>query len=192
MERQAVGDTAWRIRLDAGADAASSLACLRGLPNVLDAVVADGYAFVRFSPDKQPPDPLPFLASAALVPAAERRTHIVHVRYDGPDLSEVADLAQLPTGEVIALHSGREYAVEVIGFLPGFAYLGPVPPELQLIHRRPAPRLRVPAGSVAIAAGRTAIYPFASPGGWNLIGTAIDFEPFAFRLGDRVRFEVAP
>jgi UPF0271 protein len=106
----------------------------------------------------------------------------------------VAAHAGLAPAEVGPLHSAREYTVLVVGFLPGFAYLGEVEPRLAA-PRLPAPRARVPANSVAIAGTRTGIYPFASPGGWNLIGTALELRPFEpatgalFAVGDRVRFE---
>ena len=85
--------------------------------------------------------------------------------------------------------------VELIGFLPGFAYLGPLDPRLT-IGRRETPRPRVPAGSVAIAGGYTGVYPAASPGGWHLLGRALDvslFDPLRdppalLRPGDHVRF----
>ena len=86
-----------------------------------------------------------------------------------PDLVEVARLSGLPPGEVAELHSGTRYHVYMLGFLPGFPYMGDLPPELAL-PRRADPRLRVPAGSISIATTLTAIYPYESPGGWHLIG----------------------
>lgn len=93
----------------------------------------------------------------------------IPVRYSGPDLPEVAKRLQLAENEVIRLHTEPTYTVFMIGFLPGFPYLGPLPKILEL-PRRDTPRLRVPAGSVAIAGRQTGIYPQASPGGWHLIG----------------------
>jgi inhibitor of KinA len=96
----------------------------------------------------------------------------VPVCYEGeyaPDLAEVARLTRLTPGDVAALHSGVRYHVYMIGFLPGFPYLGDLPPQLAL-PRRADPRVRVPAGSVSIATTLTAIYPYESPGGWHLIG----------------------
>ena len=96
----------------------------------------------------------------------------VPVCYDGefaPDLAEVARLTGLSPGEVVALHSGTLYHVYMLGFLPGFPYMGDLPARLAL-PRRADPRIRVPAGSIAIATNLTAIYPFESPGGWHLIG----------------------
>ena len=112
----------------------------------------------------------------------------------GPDLPSVAAQIGGTEQEVVDLHSGREYRVFVVGFVPGFAYMGPVDPRLDL-PRRSTPRTRVPAGSVAIAAGQTGIYPMETPGGWHLIGrtTVRPFdegraEPVLFRPGDRVTF----
>ncbi len=112
----------------------------------------------------------------------------------GPDLEEVARIAGCTPAEVIQLHADRGYRVFVVGFVPGFAYMGPVDARLAL-PRRTTPRTRVPAGSVAIAAGQTGIYPMETPGGWHLIGrtTVRPFdesrvEPVLFRAGDRVTF----
>lgn len=122
--------------------------------------------------------------------------HEVPVRYSGPDLAEVAAAHEITPEQVGALHSAGEYRVYMLGFSPGFAYLGPLPQELHT-PRRADPRPRVPAGSVAIGGEHTAIYPQASPGGWHLIGkTDLQlFEPalngvesFRFKPGDRVRF----
>jgi KipI family sensor histidine kinase inhibitor len=135
-------------------------------------------------------------AMAAPISAAERsRTHLVRVVYDGPDLADVAAKSGMSVTDVIDLHAGRTYEVELIGFLPGFAYLAGVDDRL-VIGRRAAPRPRVAGGSVGIAGPYTAIYPSASPGGWNLIGRALDVTPFdpsrdppaLFQPGDRVRF----
>jgi inhibitor of KinA len=100
----------------------------------------------------------------------------IPVRYDGADLSEVAERLQLSENEVIRLHTEAIYTVFMVGFLPGFPYLGPLPAALRL-PRRDTPRLRVPVGSVAIAGAQTGIYPQASPGGWHLLGRT-DFPLF--------------
>lgn len=112
-----------------------------------------------------------------------------------PDLVRVAQSAKLTTAEVIALHSGQEYRVYALGFRPGFAFMGSVPEALR-IPRLDVPRKRVPAGAVAIAGAQAAVYPSASPGGWNLIGRCPTplfhlhrGEPkVALAVGDRVRF----
>ena len=123
------------------------------------------------------------------------RLHRIDVAYDGPDLGEVAETLGMSRADVVDLHAGREYVARIVGFLPGFAYLGPVDGRL-VVPRRGAPRPRVPARSVAIAAGYTAIYPLASPGGWSLLGRALGPAPFDPRRdppallapGDRVVF----
>lgn len=120
----------------------------------------------------------------------------IPVRYDGPDLDFVAARTGLTRSEVIRRHSAREYRVYLLGFAPGFAYLGDLDPVL-ILPRRPEPRIRVPAGSVAIAGAQTAVYPLATPGGWHLLGrtTLRLFDPsrdppVLLRPGDTVRFEV--
>ena len=112
----------------------------------------------------------------------------------GPDLTDVARAVGGTEQDVVDLHVSRDYRVFVVGFVPGFAYMGPVAPAWAL-PRRSTPRMKVPAGSVAIAAGQTGIYPIETPGGWHLIGRTpvrpFDerrAEPVLFRPGDRVRF----
>jgi KipI family sensor histidine kinase inhibitor len=128
----------------------------------------------------------------------ERRSAVrIPVRYggtDGPDLADVAAFAKLSEAEVIARHSGRSYRVFMMGFLPGFPYLGTVDPTIAA-PRRATPRVRVPAGSVGIAGSQTGIYPTESPGGWQLIGRTplrlFDLSrptPFLLEPGDAVEF----
>ncbi|MFJ9798950.1 allophanate hydrolase subunit 1 [Streptomyces sp. NPDC101145] len=94
----------------------------------------------------------------------------VAVRYDGPDLAEVAGLWGVAPEEVGRVHAGVEYRVAFCGFAPGFGYLTGLP-ERYAVPRRDTPRTAVPAGSVALAGPYTGVYPRASPGGWQLIGT---------------------
>jgi KipI family sensor histidine kinase inhibitor len=104
--------------------------------------------------------------------AATARVWRIPVCYEAsfaPDLGEVARLTGIAPAEIVARHSHVRYHVYMLGFLPGFPYLGDLPPELAL-PRRADPRLRVPAGAVSIATNLTAIYPYESPGGWHLIG----------------------
>jgi KipI family sensor histidine kinase inhibitor len=118
--------------------------------------------------------------------------------YDGalaPDLEAVARLTGLAPEAVAALHSGTRYHVYMLGFLPGFPYMGDLPTRLAL-PRRADPRVSVPAGSISIATTLTAIYPYESPGGWHLIGTTpiplFDSErarPALLTPGDAVLFE---
>ncbi len=112
----------------------------------------------------------------------------------GPDLDDLAAFLELTPERVIALHSSAEYMVYFIGFVPGFAYLGGLPRELEA-PRLNTPRAKVPGGSVGIAGGQTGVYPLETPGGWRLIGRTparifrADREPMSLiSLGDRVRF----
>jgi len=124
--------------------------------------------------------------------------HEIPVLYGGewgPDLEEVAAFADLRPADVIALHTSMPYRVYMLGFSPGFPYLGPIPDRLAM-PRRSTPRTKVPAGSVGIAERQTGIYPSATPGGWQLIGrTPIAIyrktgaTPFLLKPGDLVRFK---
>lgn len=118
----------------------------------------------------------------------------IPVHYDGPDLSEVADALGLPPDEVVAAHTGTVWRCSFVGFAPGFGYLEP-PDGRLAVARRPVPRTRIPAGSVALAGGYSAVYPRESPGGWQLIGRTDlvmwDTErdpPALIRAGGLVRF----
>lgn len=121
----------------------------------------------------------------------------VPVRYDGEDLERVAGSVGLSVDEVVALHVAPMYTVAFCGFAPGFGYLRGLDARLH-VPRRATPRTRVPAGSVAIAAEYTAVYPRPSPGGWHLLGTTdrVMFDadrspPALLQPGDHVRFVVA-
>jgi KipI family sensor histidine kinase inhibitor len=94
----------------------------------------------------------------------------IPVRYDGPDLADVAALWEVPEHEVPAIHAAAEFRVAFCGFAPGFGYLTGLPARYDL-PRRATPRTAVPAGSVALAGPYTGVYPRSSPGGWQLIGT---------------------
>lgn len=121
----------------------------------------------------------------------------IPVRYgglDGPDLDDVAATLGLSPGDVIELHAGATYRVLFLGFAPGFAYLGGLPPAL-VTPRRASPRERVASGSVGIAGEQTAVYPISMPGGWQLIGRTevrlfdpVRPEPALLRPGAIVRF----
>lgn len=112
----------------------------------------------------------------------------------GPDLNDVASLHGLTPAQAIELHASVAYVVYFLGFVPGFAYLGELP-EALATPRLPSPRRSTPPGSVGIAGNQTGVYPFATPGGWRLIGrTPIamfrpDRKGMSFlTIGDRVRF----
>ncbi|MEV8594000.1 allophanate hydrolase subunit 1 [Streptomyces sp. NPDC052012] len=104
------------------------------------------------------------------VPPRARETVEIPVRYDGPDLADVAAHWGVPMEEVARIHAGTEFHVAFCGFAPGFGYLTGLPPRYD-VPRRSTPRTTVPAGAVALAGPYTGVYPRSSPGGWQLIGT---------------------
>ena len=136
-------------------------------------------------------------AADAAPDASEGKTVVIPVQYGGdmgPDLRDVAAFAGVSADEVVARHAGARYRVFMLGFLPGFAYMGTVD-ETIAMPRQATPRLKVPAGSVGIAGRQTGIYPRESPGGWRLIGrTSVSlFNPHRVPVallapGDTVRF----
>lgn len=133
-------------------------------------------------------------ANTAAAPARLREVPTVYGGEMGPDLASVAEITGLSEDEVVRLHSGTEFTVYMVGFLPGFPYLGVLPDAL-VTPRLQSPRTHVPAGSVAIAGRQTGVYPMESPGGWRLIGRTplqlFDPErnpPAYIAPGDRVRF----
>ncbi|HKB18675.1 MAG TPA: 5-oxoprolinase subunit PxpB [Candidatus Dormibacteraeota bacterium] len=173
-------------------------AALKKRRDVRQAVAGHASVTVQFDPDQVTHEAL---AAAIRRLAARRppmeepgRLHRIPVVYDGPDLSAVAADLGLSTERVIELHGKPIYRAFLVGFVPGWAYLGPLLDEL-VLPRRATPRTQVPAGSVAIAGRQTGIYPLASPGGWHLIGrTSVRLflpdsdPPSLFRAGDRVKF----
>lgn len=190
-----------------------SLACCRGLmrwienhplQTLVDCTPASDAILLEFSvplSDSRRSELEAALKCAVPLPAEESALHTLPVIYDGPDLEEFGQRTHLSVEEVVARHSSVTYSVYVIGFAPGFPYLGPLDGRLHL-PRRDSPRLRVPAGSVGIGGAHTGIYSIASPGGWWLIGrtSAEVFSPekvrgeghasaFLLRPGDRVRFD---
>ena len=134
--------------------------------------------------------------TASRLPGSRR--HSVPVCYGGeygPDLDALASFAKCDVAKVIETHAAVTYRVYMLGFVPGFAYMATVPPQLAM-PRRSTPRLEVPQGSVGIAGRQTGVYPLTAPGGWQVIGRTpvIPFklgrpEPFLFRPGDEVCFE---
>ena len=199
-----LGDTALLAELGTRLDTALNTRAialayaLKKRRDVRQAVAGHASVTVQFDPDQVTLDAL----AAAIRRLATRRPpmeepgrlHRIPVVYDGPDLDETAERLGLPKQRVIGLHSLPIYRVFLVGFVPGWAYLGPLPEEL-VVPRRAVPRTQVPAGSVAIAGRQTGIYPLTSPGGWNLIGrTSVRLflpdsdPPSLFRAGDRIKF----
>ena len=177
-------------------------AALKKRRDVRQAVAGHASVTVRFDPDQTT---LEMMAAAIRRLATKRppveepgRLHRIPVVYDGPDMDDVCAGLNLTPPQVIALHSRPIYRAFLVGFVPGWAYLGPLPDEL-VLPRRAVPRTLVPAGSVAIAGQQTGIYPLTTPGGWHLIGrTSVRLflpdsdPPSLFRAGDRVKFFAVP
>lgn len=195
-----LGDRAFLARFATENDAARWALAVRkqAWPGVTDVVLANQTAAVFADPSRVDLHRLEAdlrQIEPAEIPRTESRLVRVPVLYDGEDLVEVAAQLGLTTDEVGAMHSGQEYRVYAIGFLPGFPYAGYLPDELSGLARRAVPRLRVPGGSVAIAGRQTGVYPGPSPGGWHLIGRTplriVDLEQnhFPIRAGDRIRFD---
>lgn len=204
------GDAAWLVELDdrldpevnARAIAIGRAVAASALPGLRD--VVSGYRTVTVYVDPLGSDAadlegrIASLATEVAAGPAEAADIIeVPTRYGGehgPDLAEVAAFAGCSEREVIERHCQRTYRVYLVGFVPGFPYMGTVDPRIAM-PRRDSPRLRVPAGSVGIAAEQTGIYPVETPGGWRLIGRTplVLFEatrepPCLFEPGARVRF----
>ncbi|MEP7310093.1 MAG: 5-oxoprolinase subunit PxpB, partial [Acidobacteriota bacterium] len=129
-----------------------------------------------------------------LAPRTPIRVPVCYGGDFGPDLESVAHRAKMSTEQVVAVHSGEVYRVFMLGFLPGFAYMGLVDPRIAA-PRHSTPRLSVSKGSVGIAGRQTGIYPADTPGGWQILGRTsvrpfdITRSPvFAFKAGDSVQF----
>ena len=203
------GDSAWLIELPERIDAAVNTLAIQiaraieraGLPTT-DVVVGYRSVMVYIDPlseraagiERRLEDIATAPSAAGDMTGALVDVPVCYGGPYGPDLAEVAAFGKCSIDEVIQRHLAREYRVFVVGFVPGFAYMASVDPRIAA-PRRASPRLRVPAGSVAVAAGQTGVYPAETPGGWSLIGRcpvkpydADRGEPFLFHPGDRVRF----
>lgn len=180
-------------------------------PGLIEFVPAFTTVLLEFDPRQMPPpeELLPDLTGrfqrAVRHPPKDAPVREIPVCYDGPDLARVAEHNGLTPREVAERHAARVYRVYLLGFAPGFPYLGDLDPRLHT-PRLASPRPRVPAGAVAIGGEHTGIYPVASPGGWNIIGhtDAQLFDPrrgppagpeeamFLLQPGDRVKFVPRP
>jgi KipI family sensor histidine kinase inhibitor len=161
------------------------------LPGVVELVPAARTVLVT---GHRRPDLAPLLADLGTADEPVGPEVEIPVRYDGPDLADVAGLAGLPADEVVRRHAGAAYTVAFCGFAPGFGYLTGLPAELQ-VPRRANPRTAVDAGAVGIAGEFAGVYPRRSPGGWQLLGRTdavlwdADRDPPALLApGTRVRF----
>lgn len=202
------GDSALLLELEPVIDArvngiaiAAAAAIRREAPaGVLDVLPTYRSVAVYFDPlDVDAGAVRAVIERAAGAPASESSGALVEVpvvyggEY-GPDLDAVAAFAGVPAEEVVARHTASEYRVFMLGFLPGFAYMGSLHPSIAA-PRRASPRLRVAAGSVGIAGRQTGVYPFDAPGGWQIVGRtpmpmfeASRAAPARLAPGDRVRF----
>jgi KipI family sensor histidine kinase inhibitor len=193
------------LQVNARAVAIADVIREEAIAGVLDVVPTFETVAVYFEPLKADIEGLHGLLTAAVAkslatPSAATASTVLHripVAYGGsfgPDLVDVASAAGLTEEALVSLHSTPVYRVFMLGFIPGFAYMGPVDPAIA-VPRRTTPRAMVPAGSVGIAGTQTGIYPADSPGGWHVIGrtSVLPFdpdrlEPFLFKAGDRVQF----
>ena len=217
-----LGDRALLIQLGSAIDdathrrvrAVSGRLASRQVPGLLELVPAFTSVAVHYDPARVPNDApaggaprSPYVRFAKAIeasladlgeePLAASRTVEIPVRYggdEGPDLGVVAAAHELSAEEVVRLHSGATYRVYMLGFAPGFAYLGGLPESL-VTPRRDEPRTAVPAGSVGIGGNQTGVYPLTTPGGWQIIGrTPLALfdprrtPPTLLAIGDVVRF----
>jgi allophanate hydrolase subunit 1 len=196
LELRRYGDRAWLVT---GADPVALAALAAGVRWGMPCEATVGARTCLLAFDGPAPDASAVRAAlsgaGAGLAVVQPREHRIPVRYHGPDLAEVAAASGLSELEAAACHTGSAYRVAFLGFAPGFAYLEGLPEVLRL-PRRAVPRVRVPAGSVAIADVYSAVYPAPSPGGWHLLGTTAVrlfdaglHPPSLLAPGDVVRFE---
>lgn len=186
------------LELESLAAVMGSAALLRGrrLPGVLDVVSAARTVLVRCDSPAAARQARAILSQGGPTPAASAAgtLHTFNTVYDGADLAEAAELAGLGAEALVRWHAGQEWVAAFGGFAPGFMYLSPVERALD-IARKATPRTVVPAGSVAVGGGFSAIYPGPSPGGWQLLGRCAEnlwdttrAQPALVQPGDRIRF----
>src|SRR5258708_386650 len=208
VRTHALGDAALLAELGNRLDTALNTraialaAALKKRRDVRQAIAGYASVTVHFDPDLVTHEALTAaikrLASKRPPMAEPGRLHRIPVVYDGPDMEALAAALGLDAAPMVELHTWPIYRGFLVGFVPGWGYLGRRREELEL-PRRQVPRTKVPAGSVAIAGRQTGIYPLATPGGWHLIGrTSVKLflpdsdPPCLFRAGDRVKFFPTP
>jgi KipI family sensor histidine kinase inhibitor len=204
-----LGEETWLVELEPRLDVAINAHAHRiagiveasGISGIRDVVPGMASVAVHVDADRTDAHALESLLRACMVPTSEApiggARHELPVCYEPPyalDIADVATRCGCAVEDVIDWHSAIEYRVFMIGFLPGFPYLGIVDSRLAL-PRRETPRLRVPTGSVGIAGLQTGVYPSESPGGWHIIGrTPVALfdssatPPSRLAPGDRIRF----
>jgi KipI family sensor histidine kinase inhibitor len=185
--------------------AMAGLLAQAGRPGIRDIVPTYNAVTVYFDPLRIDPEDLSteltVLAGTDFAdPAPDREPISIPVEYggeSGPDLPSVAEFARCSEAEAVQIHARKVYRVYMLGFLPGFAYMGTVDARIAM-PRLSTPRLRVSAGSVGVAGSQTGVYPCDTPGGWRIIGrTATKMfdssrdAAFLLRPGDLVKFVIA-
>ena len=196
------GDDSFSLTVASPRDAQSLASALRPRSDWLEVVPGIDSVFLRFDATRHTGDEVRRLIEMAIeqsiepLPTADDLIEIpvVYGGAFGPDIDELAEKTGLSVDDIIGLHTGSEFSVDMVGFTPGFAFIGGLDERLS-VPRRGEPRQRVEAGSIGIADGRTGIYAMASPGGWALIGRtpARLFDPgaeqpFVLEPGMRIRF----
>ncbi|WKZ41028.1 MAG: 5-oxoprolinase subunit PxpB [Anaerolineales bacterium] len=177
-------------------------ALLQSLPAIIETVPAYCTVLVHYDPltttynqiKNLIKEKISHLDEATCRPSRHLEIPVIYGNASGPDLEPAAATLALSPPELIRLHSEREYTVYMMGFTPGFPYMGILNEKL-ILPRLSTPRTRVPAGSVAIAGSQTGIYPVDSPGGWHILGYTplklfdpLSETPFLFSPGDIVKF----
>lgn len=196
------GDDLFSIATDSPQDAQALAAQLRRAEDWFEVIPGIDSVVVRFDAERRGGndvrDKIESIVAGGIeaLEAADKLVEIpvVYGGEYGPDLEELAIVTGMSVDEIVGLHTSAEYCVDMIGFTPGFAFIGGLDERLR-VPRRKEPRQRVEAGSVGIADGRTGLYAMASPGGWTLIGRTPfrlfdpeSQEPFVLAAGTRVRF----
>jgi allophanate hydrolase len=195
-------DDLWSIATSTPAEAQAIAAQLRAAGDWVNVVPGIDSVVVRFDAPHvdaiEARDEIASVLAAGISPFSPGDELVeIPVAYGGdygPDLDAVCRAVGMSPAELIALHTGSEFMVDMIGFTPGFAFIGGLDERLR-IPRRKEPRQHVPAGSVGIADSRTGLYAMASPGGWSVIGRTpaalfdpLATNPFALEAGMRIRF----